>query len=303
MQKQKVVVSIGDINGVGPQIALESHPKLSEICSPFYVCDHALLEEASRLLGLKNPILKSHCLSLNMPFNITPGTIDSLSGAYSFTSFKKALELGDKILTLPIHKKAWQLARVPYAGHTEYLREVFGDGIMMLGCKEMFVALFSDHIPLKEVSSLITLEGLKDFLLRFYKDYLEGRDIKEVCVLGFNPHAGDDGVLGNEDFAIKDAITFMNETLGRKQFVGPYPPDAAFIPNNRARFSHFISMYHDAGLIPLKALYFDESINVTLGLPIKRASVDHGVAFDIAYKPNNNLSTKSYINAAKFLVE
>ncbi|PAF44927.1 4-hydroxythreonine-4-phosphate dehydrogenase [Helicobacter sp. 11S02629-2] len=301
MSKLEVAVSIGDINGVGLQIALQSHAKLSMFCKPFYMCDYPLLQEASTLLNLKNPILEKDCLPLNLPFKIKPGKIDSISGAYSFASFKKALEVSDRVLTLPIHKKAWQLAGANYAGHTEYLRELYGEGIMMLGCPSMFVALFSDHVPLKEVSSLISKESFKDFLLRFYKDYLKGRDIKEVCVLGFNPHAGDGGVLGDEDFLIQDAIKELNLDLGKDLFIGPYPPDAAFIPSNRARFSHFISIYHDAGLIPLKALYFEESINVTLGLPIKRASVDHGVAFDIAYK-GAKVNTKSYINAAKFLV-
>ena len=166
----------------------------------------------------------------------------------------------------------------------------------MLGCKEMFVALFSDHIPLKDVPSKIDFEGLSAFLERFYRSF--GFD--KALVLGLNPHAGDGGVLGNEEFIINEAINHTNKKLQKDVFFGAISPDVAFNKANREKYKVFVAMYHDQGLIPLKALYFEESINVTLGLPILRASVDHGVAFDIAYK--NKASTKSYLNALDFLL-
>jgi 4-hydroxythreonine-4-phosphate dehydrogenase len=134
-----------------------------------------------------------------------------------------------------------------------------------------------------------------------------------VGVLGLNPHAGDHGVLGDEERIIEKAIRTANATYikqvresgignresGREVFVGPLVPDVAFTPAMRKRFRHFVAMYHDQGLAPLKALYFDESVNVSLNLPIVRTSVDHGTAFDIAYLPNRSLKLASYENAVR----
>ena len=116
-----------------------------------------------------------------------------------------------------------------------------------------------------------------------------------IAVLGLNPHAGDHGVLGDEECFIEAAIKEVNTQIGKEVFVGPIVPDIAFTPRFRERYSMIAAMYHDQGLAPLKALYFDEGINVSLGLPIIRTSVDHGTAFDIAYK--NIASLQSYINA------
>lgn len=107
--------------------------------------------------------------------------------------------------------------------------------------------------------------------------------------------------MGNEDTLITQAITQANQALNKTLFIGPMPPDSAFSPYNRARFKYYVSMYHDVGLAPLKALYFDQSINVTLNLPILRASVDHGVAYDKAYR-FQEIHLQSYINACRYLV-
>lgn len=207
---------------------------------------------------------------------------------------------------------------MPYAGHTEALRAIISKGtieekntdstlkvtfdtphstlqtppsiIMMLGCKKLFVALFSDHIPLKDVASKIKVESLAKFLL----DFAPHISKKPCGVLGLNPHAGDFGVLGEEDFLIKEAIGKANKALGEEVFIGPLVPDVAFIGR---KYRYYVAMYHDQGLIPLKTLYFKESINVTLNLPFIRTSVDHGSAFDIAYK--NKADSTSYLNAIK----
>lgn len=119
-----------------------------------------------------------------------------------------------------------------------------------------------------------------------------------VAVLGLNPHAGDNGVLGDEERIIETVIKTVNEKVGYKRYEGCMVPDIAFTPHVREKYRYFVAMYHDQGLAPLKALYFDESINVSLNLPIVRTSVDHGTAFDISYKGIAN--TKSYINAVKY---
>ncbi|PKT77252.1 4-hydroxythreonine-4-phosphate dehydrogenase [Helicobacter winghamensis] len=309
----KIAVSIGDPNGVGLEILLKNHKKICKFCNPVYCVDKELLKEAAKILKFKLP-KNLKCVSPKvMPSNIipkiTPGAIQKESGAYSYASFLQALNLTlvgktKAMVTLPIHKKAWQLAGVSYAGHTEALRDVFKfenmeskingiqnqKAIMMLGSPKLYVALFSDHIPLKNVPSLINIESLKEFLLDFAPYVL-----KMPCgVLGLNPHAGDFGVLGDEDNVIRETIRLANASLGKEVFIGPLVPDTAFVGKH---LRYYVAMYHDQGLIPLKTLYFKESINITLNLPVIRTSVDHGTAFDIAYK--NKAESKSYINAIK----
>ena len=178
----------------------------------------------------------------------------------------------------------------------------------MLGCEKMFVALYTEHIALKDVARHIKVKKLTKFFLDFANSMRShSGEWEQVAVLGLNPHAGDNGVLGNEEIKINKAIKKANKILYSSShspewepiFEGSFVPDIAFTPNFRKNYKYFIAMYHDQGLTPLKALYFDESINVSLNLPIIRTSVDHGTAFDIAYKKNNNLSSKSYINAVK----
>ena len=108
--------------------------------------------------------------------------------------------------------------------------------------------------------------------------------------------------MGDEDSSISEAVHEANMALGKELFFGAYPPDSAFSPLNRAKFRYFVSMYHDVGLAPLKALYFEESINVSLDLPILRTSVDHGVAYDKAYKKGSNISVQSYLNAVEYAI-
>lgn len=189
-------------------------------------------------------------------------------------------------------------ANIPYKGHTDYLRKRFKkEAIMMLGCDKLFVALFTEHVPLKKVPGLIEKKRLTQFLIDFYH---ETTPAKPVAVLGLNPHAGDGGVLGDEERIIKKAIDKANEAIKQEIFFGPVVPDVAFTSNFRKKLSHIVAMYHDQGLAPLKALYFDESINVSLNLPILRTSVDHGTAFDIAYKKMAN--TTSYLNAVQYAI-
>ncbi|RDU64691.1 4-hydroxythreonine-4-phosphate dehydrogenase [Helicobacter sp. MIT 14-3879] len=310
---KKIAISVGDVNGIGLEILLKAHNRVKNLIKPFYVIDFEVLECGAKILKYNIPKdleiipIKEFCStnlknSINNNTLIKPSILSKESGEYSFISFKEALNLAiekkiDGILTLPINKFAWNKAGVNFLGHTEYLSYKFNKkGIMMLGCKEMFVALFSDHIPLKDVSRSITFQSLSDFLLDFKRSFT----FKEALVLGLNPHAGDGGILGNEDFIIKEAIDFVNKKLNSKIFIGPISPDSAFNPNNRSKYNIFVSMYHDQGLAPLKALYFEKSINVTLGIPILRSSVDHGTGFDIAYK-GKNVSIESYIEAAMFL--
>ncbi len=261
-----------------------------------------MLRKASKLLELEIPD-DFYLFEVKGNFEIQAGCICRDSAKYSYDSFVDAIRLckmqdADAIVTLPINKEAWQLAGLDFVGHTDVLRKRFKkNAIMMLGCEEMFVALFTEHIPLKEVASSI----VKDKLITFLLDLYNSLDAQKIAVLGLNPHAGDNGVIGDEELIIKEAIDYANKEIGDEIFEGPLVPDIAFSPHSRKNYKYFVAMYHDQGLAPLKALYFDESINVSLNLPIIRTSVDHGTAFDIAYQ--GKAKNLSYLNAVKAAIE
>ncbi|RAX58837.1 hypothetical protein CCZ01_01180 [Helicobacter monodelphidis] len=321
----KIYVSVGDINGIGLEILLRSHISLQKKYPHIewiYGVDKEILAKGKELLNINIDIESLPCISIAMQnsqqlweqtFNtalsnflqpmpipcIQPATICSKSGLYSLKSFLQGVLLAQKreisaLITLPIHKQAWAGAGIHYAGHTELLRFLYQQSvIMMLGCPKLFVALFSDHIPLKQVPATIQKDKIVYFLIQLCSCL---KHMRKCGVLGLNPHAGDGGLLGDEDFIIQEAIAEANAQLKCNIFSGPLVPDTAFTPFQRQQFSYFVAFYHDQGLIPLKTLYFDESINVSLGLPIIRVSVDHGVAFDKAYK-QQDISCKSYENA------
>ncbi len=306
---KRIAISIGDLNGIGIELALRNHLEISSKIDPIYCIDRLMLEQAANLLQLSIPDDFQTIETIAEPFTIQPGTVDAASGHYSYASFVQAVEMAktkevDAIVTLPIHKKAWELAGIHYKGHTDALRDFFdADAIMMLGSPQMYVALFTEHIPLKEVAGKINEKDLTRFLTNFYHAINHQPSIinQKIAVLGLNPHAGDDGVLGDEEQIIKKAITNAHQILDKEVFTDPMVPDVAFIPRTRAQYHYYIAMYHDQGLTPLKALYFDEGINISLNLPILRTSVDHGTAFDIAYrgqKPN----ALSYQNAIEYIV-
>jgi 4-hydroxythreonine-4-phosphate dehydrogenase len=308
--KKKIAISIGDLNGIGIQLALENHHEVSSMVDPIYCIDKAILLQAAQKLHLNIPDDFKTIEEVAALFEITPGEVSKESGAYAYASFVKAVEMAkskevDAVTTLPIHKKAWELAGVPYKGHTDALRDFFdAEAIMMLGCPEMYVALYTEHIPLKEVANRINEEDLTRFLVDFYRT---ANPQSTVAVLGLNPHAGDDGVLGDEEQIIKKSIQNANAFIpwcceGTAPYEGPLVPDVAFTPHVRKHYTHYVAMYHDQGLAPLKALHFDEGINVSLNLPILRTSVDHGTAFDIAYK-GKKLNNLSYLNAVKYIVD
>ena len=298
MSKIKLAISVGDLNGVGIEIALKTHKEVSKLCHPIYCINSTMLQKAAKLLDVKVAD-DFEIWDVDGEFDITPGKVSKRSGRYSYDSFMSGIKLcedkkADAIVTMPIHKEAWMMAGLEYKGHTDLLRHHFKkDAIMMLGCQKMFVALFSEHIPLKDVASHIK----KDKLITFLRDLHKSIGDKKVAVLGLNPHAGDNGVLGDEEQEIQSAIKYVNSQIGKEIFIGVVVPDIAFTPDFRKNFNCFVAMYHDQGLAPLKALYFDESINISLNLPILRTSVDHGTAFDIAYK--GKAKTTSYINAIK----
>ena len=189
---KKVAISIGDLNGIGIQLAIENHHIISKIVEPVYCIDKKMLEQAAEKLHLPIPDNFQTIENIAPVFDIEAGTVNKESGSYAYASFVKAVDLAelkkvDAICTLPIHKKAWELAGVNYKGHTDALRDFFNtEAIMMLGCDKMYVALFTEHIPLKDVAKSINEKDLTRFLLDFYKT---AKPKDQVAVLGLNPRA------------------------------------------------------------------------------------------------------------------
>ena len=204
----------------------------------------------------------------------------------------------DGLVTAPIHKKNIQSPEFNFPGHTPYLKNMFGvnDVVMMLCAGNFRVALVTEHVPVTEIGKHITKEKIVSKLhiiqQSLQKDF--GIDKPRIAVLGLNPHAGDEGVIGSEEEtiikpAIKEAKN--NNIL----VVGPYSADAFFARRSFDKFDAVLAMYHDQGLIPFKALAIGEGVNYTAGLPAVRTSPDHGVAFDIAGK--DKADTSSFVTA------
>jgi 4-hydroxythreonine-4-phosphate dehydrogenase len=170
--KPIVAISIGDLNGIGIEIALRSHNKISKFCFPRYFIDKEMAEKAAYLLKIKPPrsFMKRCIEKVGDSFDIEPSKATKESGLYSFLSFKKALAFtvekkANALVTLPVSKKGWEIAKIPYKGHTEVLRSFFKkEAIMLMGWENMFVALYTEHIPLKDVPKKIEKETLKKFL-------------------------------------------------------------------------------------------------------------------------------------------
>jgi 4-hydroxythreonine-4-phosphate dehydrogenase len=223
---------------------------------------------------------------------ITPGQLNETGGRYAVMSLRAAVaalkqKQIDGLVTAPIHKKNIQSDSFNFTGHTPFLKHEFAasDVVMMLCAGDFRVALVTEHVPIGEVSQHITKESILSKLnilnQSLQKDF--GIDKPRIAVLGLNPHAGDEGLVGSEEEnVIKPAIREAknNNILA----VGPYSADAFFARKSYDRFDAVLAMYHDQGLIPFKALAIGEGVNYTAGLPFIRTSPDHGVAFDIAGK-------------------
>ncbi len=302
---------MGDPAGVGPEICLDllSNPAVREFCVPVVIGDFAILTQCAEVTGKvlpPEPITESDLASLAGPavldpavFNaegFVPATISAATGkaAYGFIIRSIELALGgviDGVATAPINKEALHLAGVKEPGHTEIFANETGTEkfCMMMTSEIITCSLVTVHVGYHEVPALLTSERIAEVieLTRAAMTRIRGREPKMV-VCGLNPHAGESGLFGNreEETIIVPAIEIAREA-GAK-LVGPLPPDTSFLDWRRAETDAYICMYHDQGLIPLKALAFDEAINVTLGLPIVRTSVDHGTALDIAWQGKAN---------------
>lgn len=303
MNKLKIGISIGDINGIGPEVILKAlaSPGVTSLFTPiiygsakalaYYKTSaeqdlhiHSVREASQAHAGKANVI---NCWSESA--SITPGKPSEEAGRYAIMALEAAVadlksHQIDALVTAPINKQVMNQAGFAFPGHTEYLAEQLrGDDLMFMVSDELRVGLATNHLPLGEVSKSIR----KDLLiakLNLMNDSLRidfGIDRPMIAVLGLNPHAGDGGVLGKEEERIIRPAVLECKKKGM-MVMGPFPADGFFGSGQYKKFDGILAMYHDQGLVPFKALSFGSGINFTAGLSGVRTSPDHGTAYDIA---------------------
>lgn len=319
MNKPVIGISCGDLNGIGLELVIKtcSDARLLEFCTlvlfannkavNFYrkgLADYNLSFQQIKDFSRLNPKQLNVFNCWEEEVAITPGELNDTGGAYAIKSLEAATEALlaghiEGLVTAPIHKKNVQSESFQHSGHTPYLKQVFNvpDVLMFMIADNMRVGLVTEHVPVAELGKHITkaailskLKLMKDSLVRDF-----GIDKPKIAVLGLNPHAGDEGLLGKEEEEIiKPAIKEFKQQNNVIVF-GPYSADAFFARGQYERFDGVLGMYHDQALIPFKSLAIGEAVNFTAGLPAVRTSPDHGTAFDIAGK--NKADQTSFIAA------
>ena len=240
---------------------------------------------------------------------VVSGQLDRNNSLQQLKGLKSSIELClsqkfDALITLPIHKKILSSKKNKFSGHTEYIAEACGlkgNEVMLLTNKKLNVALATTHISLRDVPNKITQKGLCATISTLHHDMKKKFNIShpKITVTGLNPHGGEDGEFGVEEISIiTPAIKKMKE-LGIS-IIGPIPSDTAFTPKVMKETDCYLAMYHDQGLGPFKALTFGKGVNVTLGLPIIRTSVDHGTGLDIA--GSNEIDPSSFFESIKLAI-
>ncbi|WP_018108615.1 4-hydroxythreonine-4-phosphate dehydrogenase PdxA [Bacteroides propionicifaciens] len=309
MRNNKVIVGItqGDINGVGYEVILKTFASLEmlEFCipvvygSPKVAAYHGKSLEVETNFSIINSIEEAsdntlsilNCIDTDVRVEFS--TQDKEAGAAALKSLECAVEdykngLIDVLVTAPINKHVIQSENFNFPGHTEYLEDRLGDGhksLMILLKDDFRVAVATGHLPLREVPLALTKELIERKINIFNQSLINDFGIAKprIAVLGLNPHAGDDGLLGNEEIEIiKPAIQQMNED-GLFCY-GPFSADGFFGSNDFTKFDGILAMYHDQGLIPFKVLAMEDGVNFTAGLPVVRTSPAHGTAYSIAGK-------------------
>ena len=306
-QKAKIGITIGDINGIGPEVIVKtlSDQRILNFCTPVIYASAGVMNKVRKALSAEHfhyqqvpsaqelvpkKVNLVTCWEGDIPME--PGTPKPESGKASLDSLlaaSKDLKAGllDGIVTAPIDKDNIQAEDFQFPGHTEFLTSYFdaADSLMLLVSEDLRVATVTGHIPLHEVASKLNFDLIirKITILQesLRKDF--GILKPRIAVLGLNPHAGEKGLLGTEEVEIiRPAIMHLKE---RGQLVfGPYPADGFFGMRQYKQFDAVLSMYHDQGLIPFKTLAMESGVNYTAGLPVVRTSPDHGTAYDIAGK-------------------
>ena len=264
--KPRIAITVGDPAGIGPEIAARAatDARVLDVCEPL-------------LYGPSSDV------------TFSPGVLSAEAGRAAYDSIVRAVDDVQRgvvaaIATAPINKEAFRLAGLPWAGHTDLLAHLTGarDVAMMFYAEALRVVLATVHIPLAEVPRTLTAQSMETTIGLTARELPRfGFAKPRIAVAGLNPHAGEHGLFGTEEaIAIVPAIQACR-TRGI-DVSGPFPADTVFVRARRGDFDVVVACYHDQGLIPVKLLAFGQAVNVTLGLPFVRTSVDHGTAFDIA---------------------
>lgn len=306
-QKPIIGITVGDLNGIGPEVIIKavSDNRLLETCIPVIFGSTKLINFYKKSITDGNfnfNIIKDwtkvqpkqvnifNCWEEDV--NFTPGQLTDAGGKYAVIALNTAVEALKQgnihgLVTAPIHKKNVQSAEFPFSGHTPYLRHQFEtkEVVMLMIAENMKVAVLSEHVPIAEAAKHVTkaniLSAVQTIQKSLQRDF--GIDKPKIAVLGLNPHAGDEGLIGEEEIKIIKPAIQAAKDLGIL-VLGPYSADAFFARHHFNQFDAVLAMYHDQGLIPFKSMATGNGINYSAGLPIVRTSPDHGTAFDIAGK-------------------
>lgn len=329
MQKEgqeliKVGISIGDFNGIGIEVILKSllDNRILELCTPIVYGSNRLFNYHKKALDIQNfgfnKIKTAAEASHKLPnmiscwsdeVNVELGTVSMEAGKYALISLEKATEdliskEIDVLVTAPINKDNIQSDEFNFPGHTEYLMQKDGseDVLMFMVSDVAKIGIITGHIPLKEVPKQISTEGIFKKIILMQKSLIEDFGIRKprIAVMGLNPHAGDNGLLGEEEEKIIIPAINQAKHIDILAF-GPYAADGFFGSGNFKNFDGILAMYHDQGLIPAKTLSFGNGINFTAGLKVVRTSPDHGTAYEIAGK--NQADESSFRNAIYKAIE
>ncbi len=316
-QKITIGISQGDINGIGLELILKTltEPGISEICTPVLFSSQRTVSFYKKVLGMDdfnfNP-MRDFTQINNKKVNvfvcyeeevaIEMGKSTDIGGKYALISLKMATEALqqnqiDALVTAPINKRNIQSDSFKFVGHTEYLGEKLGGDPLMLLCTDngLRVAVVTGHVPVKDIASKITIELVTKKITQLHDSLKKDFGIRKpkIAVLGLNPHASDNGAIGNEDIEIVSPAIQKANSNGL--VYGPYAADGFFGSGTYKQFDGVLAMYHDQGLIPFKTLSFNEGVNFTAGLNAVRTSPDHGTAYELVGK--NIASDQSFKKA------
>lgn len=320
-QKPVIGITIGDINGIGPEVILRTlaDNRITNWCTPVIYGSAKVVSYYRNVLNFNkfiynqtNNIEQIHHGKINVlncwveEVDITPGQITSDGGKYAHTSLEIATNdvvsgRTDAIVTAPINKHNIQSDTFQFPGHTEYLaRQCESTNYLMLMCSdELRIGVVTGHVPIAEVSRQLTKERVVAKAETMHKTLQNDFSIPrpKIAILGLNPHAGDNGLIGKED---QEVIIPAIEELRNKHIiaVGPFSADGFFGKYDFKKFDAVLAMYHDQGLVPFKIISFENGVNFTAGIPIIRTSPDHGVAYDIAGK---NMADESSFRSALYM--
>ncbi|MGZ8143555.1 MAG: 4-hydroxythreonine-4-phosphate dehydrogenase PdxA [Methylosarcina sp.] len=298
----RIAVTPGEPAGIGPDLCLQL-AQMSLPCELVVIANIELMQQRAEALGLKVRIKEFNgalppsnqkagsltVWSVSLSESVQPGVLNPANSRYVLKTITKAAKgcldgMFDAMVTGPVHKGVINEAGFSFTGHTEFIADITGGWpVMMLATSGLRVALATTHLPLAEVSRAITHTRLRQ-VIRVLAHDLSSRfklDNPKILVCGLNPHAGENGHLGREEMDIIEPVlaSFRDQGLN---LVGPLPADTLFTPKYLESADAILAMYHDQGLPVLKHMGFGRAVNITLGLPIIRTSVDHGTALDLA---------------------